>query len=263
MKKLTTLFLKDPTDLSRVINIVDENNKWVFTDGIPTRKFDGTACAIIDGELYKRYDAKLKKGKPLKALGYYNELLEVKQFVVKVNNKKFSDNKLISSILELNVTNPHNPSDNLCAKISTGDIISMNQLRPINISIPSEYYKQPPINSIPCQEPDLISGSYPHWAKCNRDDNNDRLHFEAFDNLDDKIDGTYELCGERVLKNSENITGHQLIKHGCEVLELIDFSFDGIRQFLIDTDIEGIVFHHKRYNKMCKIRKSDFGIKRI
>ncbi len=63
MKKLSTLFKKDPNNLGRVINEVNLENEWAFTDGIPTRKFDGTSCAIINGELYKRFD--LKKGRTL------------------------------------------------------------------------------------------------------------------------------------------------------------------------------------------------------
>lgn len=63
MKKMSTLFKKDPNDLSKVIDgEYNSENLWVFEDGVKaTRKFDGTACAIIDGNLYKRFDA--KKGK--------------------------------------------------------------------------------------------------------------------------------------------------------------------------------------------------------
>ena len=63
MKKISTLYKKDPNDLGRVINEINPENEWVFKSGIPTRKFDGTSCAIIDGELYKRFD--LKKGRDL------------------------------------------------------------------------------------------------------------------------------------------------------------------------------------------------------
>lgn len=66
MKKIPTLFER-----------VFENHKVVevkpitasglcgeaFTRGIATIKLDGSCCAIICGELYKRYDA--KKGKPI------------------------------------------------------------------------------------------------------------------------------------------------------------------------------------------------------
>ena len=68
MKKIPTFFEKDPNDLSRVIDLIPPNNQWVLTNGIATRKYDGTACAIIDGELYKRYDAKKGKVPPLGAI---------------------------------------------------------------------------------------------------------------------------------------------------------------------------------------------------
>lgn len=66
MKKMSTLFKKDPNDLGRVLDDeYNEENLWVFDEGVKaTRKFDGTACAIIDGELYKRYDAKKGKKAP-------------------------------------------------------------------------------------------------------------------------------------------------------------------------------------------------------
>jgi hypothetical protein len=182
MKKLSTLYKKDSNDLGRVIDEVNPENEWVFTSGIPTRKFDGTSCAIIDRELYKRFD--LKKGRTL------------------------------------------------------------------------------PPNAIPCQEPDAKSGHHPHWVKCEREDKSNKWHFTAFDELEVKEDGTYELCGNKVQGNPENIEGHQLIKHGSEVLDISDFSFDGLNSFLEKADIEGIVFYHKETDQMCKIRKSDFGIRR-
>lgn len=62
MKKISTLYKKDPNDLGRVVNKLDPENSWVLEENaLATQKFDGTACAIINGEIYKRYDA--KKGK--------------------------------------------------------------------------------------------------------------------------------------------------------------------------------------------------------
>lgn len=78
-------------------------------------------------------------------------------------------------------------------------------------------------------------------------------------------DGTYELCGERVQGNPEKLTGHQLIPHGQEVLfECTEttITFEWLKEYLTHHDIEGIVFHDTQSDKMCKIRKSDFGIKR-
>ena len=63
MKKIPTFFEKDSTNLGRVVNFIPVCNQWVITHGIATRKYDGTACAIIDGELYKRYD--VKKGRSI------------------------------------------------------------------------------------------------------------------------------------------------------------------------------------------------------
>lgn len=69
MKKISTLFKKDPNDLSRVINEINPENQWVFDgEGIPTRKFDGTAAAIINGEIYKRYDVKKGRQVPVGAI---------------------------------------------------------------------------------------------------------------------------------------------------------------------------------------------------
>ena len=62
--------------------------------------------------------------------------------------------------------------------------------------------------------------------------------------------------------NPEKIAGHELIKHGSEKLSLEDDSFEYIKQYLTENDIEGIVFHHRHDDRMCKIRKSDFGIRR-
>lgn len=189
MKKISTLFKKNPENLGLVINEVNPDNKWVYVNGIATRKFDGTACAIINEELYKRYDCRIDK--------------------------------------------------------NTGN------------------YKKPiPHGAISCQEADLISGHHPHWVKCNRQKPDEKYHWIAFDNLENKENGTYELCGEKVQGNPENISGYLLIKHGCEILPLTDFSFDAIKDYLSNTNIEGIVFHNNN-GDMCKIRKSDFGIKRL
>lgn len=189
MKKLSTLYKKDPNDLGRVINVINPENAWVFTDGIPTRKFDGTACMILNGVLYKRYDCRIDK--------------------------------------------------------ETG-----------------EYKKPIPEGAISCQEPDKISGHHPHWIMCNSNNPNDRWYFVGFEKLENKEDGTYELCGEKVQGNPEKINRHELIKHGSEVLPLKDFRFHSIKMYLESVDIEGIVFHHKSDDRMCKIRKADFGIRR-
>ncbi len=196
MKKISTLYKKDPNDLGRVINEINPENQWVFTDeGVKaTQKFDGTSCAIINGELYKRYD--VKKGKAV------------------------------------------------------------------------------PEGAVPCQEPDEVTGHWPHWIKCSSIKPEDKWHWEAFIRLmsdvtvaavlsDNYFDGTYELCGEKVQGNPEGIDGHSLIEHGSTeaCIKKSKWTFDGFKEWLTNVDMEGIVFHHPDV-RMCKLRKSDYGIKR-
>lgn len=182
MKKIKSLFKRDYENTRLVYNEIVEGSEWVLNgEGVPTRKFDGSCCAIIGGEIYKRYDA--KKGKKV------------------------------------------------------------------------------PDGAIPCQEPDLITGHQPCWLKCDESKPEDKYFIEGFNNLENKIDGTYELCGEKVQGNPEKITGHQLIKHGCEVLPNVPRDFEGIKEYLKDKDIEGIVWHRDN-GDMVKIKKKDFFGKR-
>lgn len=71
MKKIPTLFERTFAN-HRVTGIsekVTPGLEWVLEgEGIPTVKFDGACCAIIDGELYKRYDAKKGKKPPVGAI---------------------------------------------------------------------------------------------------------------------------------------------------------------------------------------------------
>lgn len=184
MKKISTLYKKDPNDLGRVIDEINPENEWVFTDdGVKaTRKYDGTACAIIGGLLYKRYD--VKKG------------------------------------------------------------------------------KQVPEGAIPCQEPDAITGHWPHWIKCESSNPADQYHLTAMS--EGLPDGTYELCGPKVQGNPEHFDKLELVRHGCFDLDLTIgiYGFEEFKEYLSKVDIEGIVFHHPD-GRMCKLRKSDFGIKRV
>jgi len=192
MKKISTLFKKDPNDLGVVTSEIAPENAWVFEgDAIATRKFDGIACAIIDSQLYKRFD--VKKGRVV------------------------------------------------------------------------------PEGAIPCQGPDEFTGHHPHWVPCDRNNPADKYFFEAVDSMGTREDGTYELCGETISTerfsknlNVEKVEGHKMIKHGSEILNITDLSFDGLKKYLEDpnNDIEGIVFYHKSDNRMCKLRKKDFKIKR-
>ena len=67
MKKIPCLFKKvyDDGGYLGVKNEVTPGCEWVLIgEGIATEKVDGAACAIIDGVLYRRYDAKNGKQPP-------------------------------------------------------------------------------------------------------------------------------------------------------------------------------------------------------
>ncbi len=71
MKKIPTLFERVYKD-HKVVGIthnVTPGMEWVLAgDGEATIKMDGACCAIINGELYKRYDAKRGKKPPAGAI---------------------------------------------------------------------------------------------------------------------------------------------------------------------------------------------------
>jgi len=60
VKKIPTLFERDwAGDRSRVTREVNPECAWVLAgEGVPTRKWDGTAVLVADGLLYKRYERK-------------------------------------------------------------------------------------------------------------------------------------------------------------------------------------------------------------
>lgn len=190
MKKIPTLFERI-YEGHRIVGItpkVTPGMEWVLNgEGIATVKWDGACCAIINGELYRRYDA--KKG------------------------------------------------------------------------------KIPPNGAIPCCEPDPITGHWPHWIKCDRNNPADKWFWEAYEKEvrisfmlagKEPSDGTYEAVGKHFNGNPYGLEFDSLIKHGGGLHPKVPRDFEGIRDFLKETLIEGIVFW-KDGEPQCKIKRSDFG----
>jgi len=184
MKKIPTIFKRNPEDMRSLLNEHHELCEWVFAgDGLATRKYDGTCCLIRDGDLYKRRE--IKKGKPT-------------------------------------------PDGFLLADF------------------------------------DEITGKTVGWLPV---DENDNWHKEAFILMrsfgDSNIkDGTYELVGPKVQGNLEDCDFHMLINHNdADIFIDVPRNYDGIKEWLADKDIEGLVFHHED-GRMAKIKKRDFGLKR-
>ena len=116
-----------------------------------------------------------------------------------------------------------------------------------------------PKGAIPCQESaDEITGHFPHWVLCDKDNPNDKYHMSAFNKKQEWENGTYELIGEHFQGNPYKIDGDVLEKHGQRILDVTP-SFDGIKEFLTNNNIEGLVFYNGK-GEMCKIKRTDFGL---
>lgn len=187
MRKIPTLFKREFVN-HNVVNIlpeVTEGCEWVLNgEGIATRKWDGTCCCIMDGKLYKRYDA--KHGKPI------------------------------------------------------------------------------PDGAIPCQaEADAVTGHLPCWVLVSFDNPADKWFAKAYTEQIEQgyefKEGTYELCGIHFQGNPEGFSDDHFIRHGEEILNVSDRTFEGIRKFLEENKLEGIVFHRGN-GDMCKIKRSDFRL---
>jgi len=64
MRKIPTMFVRYTANMAMVTPEVTEGCEWVMEgEGVATEKYDGTACLVRNGELYKRH--RLKTGKPM------------------------------------------------------------------------------------------------------------------------------------------------------------------------------------------------------
>jgi hypothetical protein len=116
-----------------------------------------------------------------------------------------------------------------------------------------------PPNFEPAQDYDPITGHMPGWLPVG-DGPEDKYFREAFEHSS-YPDGTYELLGPKVQGNPERLSEHRLVAHGNIHLEDVPRTFEAIKEYLRDRDIEGIVWHHPD-GRMVKIKKKDFGFKR-
>lgn len=185
MKKIPTLFERI-FENHKVVGITDKvapGFEWVLEgEGTATLQLDGSCCAIINGELYKRYDA--KKG------------------------------------------------------------------------------KKPPEGAIPCCDPDPVTGHWPHWVKVDPDNPADKWFMEAFIRASGYRvlrDGTYEAVGPHFQGNPHGYESDTLIPHGLFYDNSVERSFEGIREYLKNSRMEGLVFW-KDGEPKCKIKRTDFGL---
>lgn len=124
--------------------------------------------------------------------------------------------------------------------------------------------KVPPVNFEPAQpEPDPVTRHWPGWVPVG-DEPDSWMHRQAYAGLSEYLsNGTYELIGPQLMNNPEHVGSLLFVKHGSIELQNVPRDFDGLRDYFenVETDIEGIVFHHPD-GRMAKIKASDFGLKR-
>lgn len=177
MKKIPTIFKRDFDNNPKYVTTeTNPDAQWVFDgEGVATRKYDGTCCAIIDGVFYKRYEVKPGKPEPFGfKLADFDETTSKKQGWVEVGNG-----------------------------------------------------------------------------------NEDKWHREAYERLEDKSDGTFELLGPKIQGNPENFKEHTLLKHSeAEQYEDAPRTYQELKEWLQDKQIEGLVWHHPD-GRMAKIKKRD------
>lgn len=91
----------------------------------------------------------------------------------------------------------------------------------------------------------------------------DKWFMNAYNNYqkehEDIVDGTYEAIGKHFHGNPYGLENDTLVKHGKTVID-VERNFEGIKKYLSEHYIEGIVFWENGEPK-CKIRRSDFGYK--
>lgn len=142
--------------------------------------------------------------------------------------------------------------DGTCCLIKDGNLYTRFDMKP---------GRKLPDGAIPCQdEADCVTGHFPHWIPVT-DEPQFNWHRKAFNKLKSKEDGTYELIGKHFMGNPERVSEEDvdiLVKHGSIILENVPRTFEGIRKYLENNEIEGIVFHRGNGN-MCKIKRTDFG----
>lgn len=182
MRKILTLFRRDPDDMRRVLPEVTPGCEWVLAgEGVPTRKLDGTCVMYAErGFWWARREVKPGKQAPV-------------DFVPVAFDE------------------------------TTGKRVGW---------VPME------------------SSAFAKW------------HAEAAKHPEgrdaDWLPGTYELIGPKINGNPEGAEGHELHRHGVISLDDAPRTLEGLREYLLAHEFEGIVWHHED-GRMAKLKRRDFA----
>lgn len=139
--------------------------------------------------------------------------------------------------------------DGTCCLLENGDLYKRYDAQEGRI---------PPADFRACQEPDPKTGHWPGWIAVDKNLKENAIYFEE---ALPQEDGTYELCGPKVNNNPEKFEHHTYVKHGDETIRHFELKLNWVLNFLRNSDIEGVVFHHPD-GRMAKITQKNFGLKR-
>lgn len=94
------------------------------------------------------------------------------------------------------------------------------------------------------------------------DGTEDRWYREAIANENVlPYNGTYELLGPKIQGNKDRREVHVMQAHSmARTYPMAPRDFEGIKAFLAENVIEGLVWHHDD-GRMAKIKRRDFGLK--
>lgn len=146
--------------------------------------------------------------------------------------------------------------DGTCCMIRDGRLYRRREMK----------QQQKPPSDFEAAEFDAETGKTVGWVPVGNgpEDKWHRAALYSF-NPDHYPDGTYELIGPHVQGGAEALDSpeERLVNHRDPRLMLgaVPRTFDALRAWLTDTDIEGIVFHHSD-GRMAKIKLRDFGLMR-
>lgn len=124
--------------------------------------------------------------------------------------------------------------------------------------------KTPPEGAIACCDPDPVTGHWPHWVKVSMSDPSDKWFADAYKNTFSEKPAehgivTYEAIGPHFQGNPYGLSLDILEPHGRIVETALDRTFEGVKSYLEEHEIEGIVFWLNG-EPVCKIKRSDFGL---
>lgn len=136
--------------------------------------------------------------------------------------------------------------DGTCVLVRDGKLLKRREIKPGKAEPPD--FEEVNV--------DPTTGKRMGWVPVG-DGPDDALHREAWNACGPLPDGTYELVGPKVNGNPEHLTEHTLVHHGDELLDDAPRDFDGLRDWLLAHEYEGIVWHHPD-GRRAKLKKRDF-----